>query len=106
MEIDEMLLGAIKDGIRKGITEQLTRSYKNPLDAIIEKAVKSQAERVKKVAKELSAAKCPRAGTDDRGRAERLLDMTAKAMDAHDAECRLADANLAAMAFGKTYLRN
>ena len=42
MEIDEMLLGAIKDGIRKGITEQLTRSYKNPLDAIIEEAVKSQ----------------------------------------------------------------
>lgn len=67
---------------------------------------RTEAERVKKVAKELSAAKCPRAGTDDRGRAERLLDMTAKAMDAHDAECRLADANLAAMAFGKTYLRN
>jgi hypothetical protein len=52
VDIEEKLNKAIQDGISEGIKTQLTRSYKNPLDELIEQVLKAQESGLRSLCKE------------------------------------------------------
>lgn len=49
VDTDKLLLDAIRDGIREGMRQQLTRGYQNPLDALITKAIEAHGAAIRSI---------------------------------------------------------
>lgn len=44
MDIDAEILNAVRDGIRKGISDRLVSVYNSPLDSVIKQAIESKVQ--------------------------------------------------------------